>query len=67
MLYFWVLLSIVFGVVTIVMLILSLVLDPLYWIGFSLSLIATIIFIVMFFRSKSSDHSGGSDSSLDDF
>ena len=63
----WLILSIFFGVVTIVMLILALALDPLFWIGFSFTLIATIIFIVMYFRNMSSKQSGGSESSLDDY
>jgi hypothetical protein len=47
------------------MLILALALDPLLWIGFTFTLIATIIFMVMYFRNMSSGHSGGSESSLD--
>lgn len=63
----WLILSIVFGVVTFIMLILAIVLDPLIWIGFTFTLIATIIFMVMYFRNMSSKQAGGSESSLDDY
>lgn len=63
----WLILSIFFGVVTLVMLILALTLDPLIWIGFTFTLIATIIFIVMYFRHMATGHSGGSESSLDEY
>jgi len=63
----WLILSIVFGVITFIMLILAIALDPLIWIGFSFSLIATIIFIFMYFRNMSSKQAGGSESSLDNY
>jgi uncharacterized membrane protein YhaH (DUF805 family) len=63
----WLILSIIFAIITIIMLILSLTVNTYIWIGFSFTLIATIIFVVMYFRSGSSGHLGGSESSLDGY
>jgi hypothetical protein len=62
----WLMLSIFFGAVTIVMLILALVLNPLIWIGFPFTLIVTLIFIYMYLK-PSPGQSGGSESSLDNY
>jgi NADH:ubiquinone oxidoreductase subunit 3 (subunit A) len=63
----WLILSIVFGVITLIMLILALTVNELIWIGFAGSIVATIICIYRYIVTRSSEQSGGSESSLDNY
>ena len=61
----WLILAIVFGVIAFLMIILSQVFNVMYLIGFGISLVLTIIFIITYIQYGMYKQSGGSESSLD--
>ena len=61
----WLMLSIFFGIMTIVMLVLALTINPIIWIGFAGTLIATILSIYRYFVTKNKSSPLSSESSLE--